>query len=91
MLIPPHVEQRAFISGEPLILDNLSAHKTKLVAAFPDEHPNVAVPPFSAGNSRQACGSVFPNNVNHSSSIVSRRLKCPFGTSRRLGRSALTP
>ena len=73
------------------MLDNLSAHKTKLVAAFLDEHPNAAVPPFSASNSRQACGSVFPNNVNHSSSIVSRRLKCPFGTSRRLGRSALTP
>ena len=83
MLIPPHVEERAFINGEPLILDNLSAHKTKLVAAFLDEHPNVAVPLFSADNSRQAFGSVFPNNVNHSSSIVSRCLKCPFGTSLR--------
>ena len=81
MLIPPHVERRAFISGEPLILDNLSAHETKLVA----------VPPFSVGNSRQACVSVFSNNVNHSSSIVSRRLKRPFGTFRRLGRSTLTP
>ena len=39
----------------------------------------------------QTCGSVSPNNVNHSFSIVSRVSKHLFGTSRRLGRSALTP
>ena len=37
-----------------VILDNLSTHKTTLVAAFPDEHPNVAAqrPSRSSGQNR---------------------------------------